>query len=299
VLYVDTHRHYQLYDLKQHTLVDLTTAYNLRGNGDSADLWGNYLVYAAKDGSIWRKNLSSSAKPVRLDHGREDTPLRWVSVYTFGDWVAWGRNYGLTDFNTSWIWVRNARTMAPATKLAHWPEQATTAGLLSREYVNTREIWRLRTWAGRSITLHVPAQTWFMSVDGAAMAWIDSSYDTKVAPLPVDVFDRPRSLGNPLAAKTLTIGRTWGLDLVASATLTSCRVTISTSTGHLMRSLGCSAGAARLGEVIARWDGRNAAGHYVANGTYKWRILAGNADGTMLRSDGVATSSAGSITVRR
>jgi hypothetical protein len=297
------HVAYLMKNLVSGAVTNLTSTLGLphiEADYGQVSLFGDYLTYAKTDGSIWRKDLSSSAKPVRLLSAAAHPPF--ASVYSFGDWVAWSRcsSSGCTGE------FQNVRTH----KSHALPKQASLAGASAAgvvTQVNGR--YALQPWSGAAphglpvshqfvrYGLSVYGSNWAApAIDGSRMAWIGADGLPRVAPLGVKVADRPRSLGNPGAPHGLRHGSTWHFDLPTSADLTSCAVDIRTSAGKLVRALPCAAGAMKQGEVVASWDG-TAHGSKVRDATYTWTVSAGNGSGTLLAGDGSTAATSGKVTV--
>jgi hypothetical protein len=264
-------------------------------------LFGNYVAYVKPDGSVWRKDLTTTAAPVKMAGALSH--FQFGYVVTWGDWVGWSRWTASGARNG----FRNARTMSAITTLP------TTISVVSASvggftYQTSSGAYRYRRWTN-STTYALPsshrAVLWIYSdtgiappeVSGSRMAWIGADGRPRVAPLPVHVADRPRSLGNARARHALQLGATWSFDLVTSATLSQCAVKIQNSSGKTIRTLSCAKAAAQQGEIEASWDGKNASGHRVRAGSYTWLVAAGNSDGALVNANGSTHPTKGTIEV--
>lgn len=263
-------------------------------------LWGNYLAYVKNDGSVWRKDLSSSAAPVKI--ATAPSAAQGGRAVNWGDWVAYTRYYS-GAFHSA---LRNARTLAAPQALPAGAAvvQASAGGLV---YQTSTGAYRFRTWASstaHALPISMPRDFNYNYVreappvvSGSQMAWVGADGAPRVAPLPVAVKDRPRSLGNPHANHGLKLGSSWTFDLVTSAVLTHCAVRIKNSSGVIVRTLACDAASAHQGEIVASWDGKNATGHRVSPGTFTWTVVASNGDGSLLNANGSTTATSGKISV--
>jgi hypothetical protein len=118
---------------------------------------------------------------------------------------------------------------------------------------------------------------------------VNSAGTPVVAALKKHVVNRPRSLGNASAAKSVKHGHKWSLDLVTSAALTKCSVRI-THGSAVVKTVACTTSARKLGEVVAKWKAAGA-------GTYHWKIVARNGDGRLLAANGSKSATHGVIHV--
>jgi hypothetical protein len=246
-----------------------------------------------------RKNLSDASEPVVVA-ASDDTGYNGAYVFAYGDWVAWDRYVSTPDGvdNVDHCGLRNVRTMA-AVASTDCVAGLTSAGAVRRRTNGTGDVttWSLQPYgAPDKIDLPVPTSTFRLGIDGNVMAWADGD-GLHAAPLADAPPDRPRSLGDPVTHKTFTLGgASWPFRLVTTATLTKCHVQISRG-GVLVRQLDCNAGVLDSGEVLVSWNGYDLHGHQAPPGTYRWTAYASNADGSMLRSDGVPEQTTGVLSV--
>lgn len=293
--------HYVLYDLHTGKTTDVTEKYNTRTSSGSptVDLFGNYLVYTTKKFAIMRKNLSDSTAPVTIvSGGQNSTSYNGSLVVAYGDWVAWDRYSHPSDGFDSFddCGLKNLRTMAPASHTC--VTTLTSAGSLIRTWHGTGNdyTWSLLPY-GATTGTELPATpgSASLALDGKVLAWADAD-GLHAAPLADAPPNQPRSLGNPVTHRSFTIGTSWPFRLVTTAPLTGCRVHI-TKSGALVRVLDCNAGLLGSGEVSVRWNGYDDHGHQVQPGSYRWTAYAVNDHRSMLRSDGAAKQTSGTITV--
>lgn len=238
------------------------------------------------DYSIRVKNLANGGSMV-VTPSPEDPPgaLSYAAVSAWGDWVAWERRYQKNGTLTGRdCGIRNVRTKAPAITLDLCPRTLTSDGILAKDTANKK--WTLQPYDGSPAELPIPYSATDISVDNGLVAWIDTDQKARLAPVDDPQSHRPRSLGNPLTSTAFTLGSSWTLDLVTTAPLTSCQVVITKSNGGIARTLPCRSERAAVGEVVARWNGRNAGGTLVPRGTYRWHVEASNGDGSLLGPDG-------------
>jgi hypothetical protein len=292
--------HYVLYDLHTGKSLDVTQKYDTRTSSGTftADLFGNYLVYTTKSFAILRKNLSNGSAPqVVVPNHPHDYNGSFVVAY--GDWVGWDRYSHTTDGFDEFddCGLKNLRTMAPATHTC--VTNLTSAGSLIRTSHGPGNdfTWSLLPYGGTTGT-DLPATPGItdLAIDGHVLAWGDAN-GLHAAPLADAPADQPRSLGDPVTSKTFKIGgASWPFRLVTTAPLTNCRVHI-TQAGVLIRQLDCNAGLLGSGEVLAHWNGYDDHGHKAQAGTYRWTAYATNDHRSMLRSDGAAKQTTGTLTV--
>jgi hypothetical protein len=298
--------HPRLYDLRTGKLTTLSTAID-------ASIWGNYLVYAKANGSVWRQELGGHRQPVRLRGPLTGTRIGAPNVvlFTWGDEVGWEIQAPAAS-GPGWTMigaVRNAKTLAPAQVIPsqYLPMSASANGVLEKRYVGNEARYFIQPYgsASRAEVLLI-AQTGLLSgepdeiaVSDDRVAWIDGHNVARLAALPVAAgADRPRDLGDPvIGAASNNLAKTpWRAFIPLSAGLTSCAVTIR-SGAKLVQTLSCSAAAAKQGDAVVGWNGRDVAGHSVKAGTYTWRLTAANRYGTALAADGTHTAITGRLTV--
>jgi hypothetical protein len=185
---------------------------------------------------------------------------------------------------------RDARTLSPVGALpaGHRVVSAGSDGILvSSSNQDGQTTYSLvRPGQPESAALDVAGSV--VRADGGHVAWIDPMGSPKVAPLPVVAPNPPRDLGNPLALASFNPSSgPWVAEILTSAPLTNCEVTIS-STAGVLRTLACDADNMALGEAIISWDGKNGAGAIAPPGTYAWTLSGDNADGPLQAADGSA-----------
>ena len=275
-------RHLILLDLSSGKRTDETAAHH----ASTGSIFGPYLSYLRRDGSVWRVDTRSrAARPVRLS-GRRGTKVRG-HVYSWGDWTAWSVRPTGGAQRSAW---RNARTLAPAHVLTRGRTVygASVGGaVVAREPHSDFALMSWRTGADR---VDLPGGARAPSVDGESVAWLRDGVPT-VAPVGVTVRNRPRLLGARVARHSLARGRTWRLELPTSAPLTRCSVTVRH--GRYRRTLRCGAVWQSRGAVLVHWKTRGAPA-----GRYRWTISAAGADGALVGYRGGNARVTGHVVVR-
>jgi hypothetical protein len=108
---------YRVLDLRTQRTID-TTATLGASTLSSVALWGNYYAYSKADGSLWRKDLSSSAPAVQVAEIPQ-SPIgdpETTQVYLWGDWVAYTHTVYEDIGPLSWSAFRNMRTQSSHTR---------------------------------------------------------------------------------------------------------------------------------------------------------------------------------------
>ena len=291
------HAHMTLVDLTNGHRTDLSEKYGVRG---TPALFGDYLAYGTKDGSIHRLDLVTHrsvtlAGPTRTSRGR--APRRIVE---WGDYVAWDYSADGKTFSSH---LRNARTMAASVAL---PSNDSVVGA-SADGVSLRPAGRgtqptlIRPWTSDRIQTVYASQAFVASSVAVYTADVNDSDSpglgtVRARPL-THAADRPRSLGNPFAGAGVRQGHTWHFDLPTSAALTSCTVAVR-RLGRTIRTLACAQDLMNLGEASVSWNGKTGAGHRAGRGVYHVVVSAANADGTLLAADGSHATTGATVTVR-
>ncbi|MBE7188339.1 FlgD immunoglobulin-like domain containing protein [Jatrophihabitans endophyticus] len=292
---------YVLVDLVNGHRTDLTTKYRVWG--DPA-LFGNYLAYATKDGSIHRLDLVSK-KSVTLA-GRPKTAHGGLSpeLAMWGDYVAWDYLVSYQG-DTQASFFRDARTMTPKVRL---PEHDVVVGasdegvtLAPADFQARSSSTSVRPWTSNRVRVVHSGEA---NVGSSTAAYTRAGDDptrtgdgTVYAQPLTHGTDRPRSLGNPFTSPRTSRGHVWHLTLPTSAALNHCSVSIRRH-GHSVRTLSCGRTLMSLGEVSVSWNGRTRSGHRAGKGTYRAVVSARNADGTLLAADGSHASTSRTVTVR-
>ena len=243
-------------------------------------LWGDYLAYSRMDGAVVRRSLvtgqQSVTKPLVTDG--EVVPQ---SVRMRGDVIAWQQ--GPVPV------YRNVRTST----LVHLPVSERLVGLAGAGILTVRTtgtfalLFRPYGSGSRRATTMATNDHGLLTavIDGSVVAWIGEDGLPKVAPLPGGD-GRPQFLGGGSAPRSTSSSHTWSAEWDTSAPLASCSVQLTLGRTRI-RTLACDAAAMAVGVATVAWDGRNAAGRSVS-ASVAWRLIAGNAGGTVLAADGSA-----------
>lgn len=287
-----------LHDLVSGKTTDLTTMYHLAtpdncpapGAAANVALYGNFLAFARADASIWRVYIGSG-QPVQLSPPRFDST---AIVSIAGDWVSWYKISGEDQTAPDEGGYRNYRTMAAPVARDLFPAAVSAAGYLSYE----GGLLVVRSWASGNVLASLPSSLggYFVSAGighGQYASALSSSGTPGIAAFAAHLNDRPRSLANPFVATSARLYHRWHLDLVSSAVLSYCSVRITRGT-TVVRTLGCDQGAKQVGEIATGWTPGT-----VGPGNYRWTIVAGNADGTMLTRAGTGGLTSGSLKIMR
>ena len=162
------------------------------------DIAGNYIAYAKKDGTVWRRKIGSS-KAVKLRGAT--TGVQFIDVFASGDYVGWIVQLK----NSSSSGYRNARTMAKPINLpsTYTLQRITTNGaLVTKVTAPLTESWFVRRYGSTSY-VKVLSQTYSVNelsnlinanpvepllsqatVNSGRIAWIDHLGVAHIAPLP-------------------------------------------------------------------------------------------------------------------
>jgi hypothetical protein len=291
----------RLYDLRTHTDAPVKGVVS-NGSGNTVDLFGNYLALLKSDGTVWRRDLSTG-KDTKIAAPVPKGQSFGGSVYTYGSYVGWRIFFcGPSSCGHSYAF-RNVRTMAAPVHISG-SETTILAGLTSdgalvAVHADRNPHWVLRRY-GSATTVDLTSDAGFagIRVNQSRLAWIDGHGLARVAALP-HAPDPPVYLGNGVAHHTFTTGsgRLWKTYLPTSASLSRCTVVIR-STAGVVRRLTCTTGGRRLGDGIVSWGGRDATGHLVPAGSYSWRLVARNADGTLRLPNGSIGQVGGVVVVK-
>lgn len=285
VLYQQTNGDLIVRHLTDGSSVDLST----QSGAAAAALWGNYVAYVRTDGSVWRRNLHTGADSRLAPALGGGQVFDDATVWTSGDWVAWfidshqGSNSTVTEA------YRNARTMSAPVAVSHDLVAATPDGYVIqlRQY-----FYVLHTWTGTA-KIKFPHSLAVPSAYASVMAWTGLKGQPRIAPLPEHFADRPRALGDAHASGSVAHGSTWRFDLVTDAPLRSCAVKIVKG-GATVQSLPCRTKQMTSGEAVASW---HVGAHSPSAGHYRWKLVAGNQDGSLRNADGSATATTGRLRI--
>ena len=296
----------RLYDLNAKKLVNLPGT-----NVADYALWGNYLAYSVTDGSVWRKDISSSAPAVRV---RAPSPVAerpvYATVKTAGDFVAWSIAGNCSPSCLDDTAYRNAATLTPAVQVTAGysvdprdTRLALSSSYLVKPYVaagdngwdTTLIAVNLATGVQSTVTtsgvFDIGLGVLGYGVSGSRVAWIGNDGLAHVGDLP-HVVEPPRYLGNGIAPPSLAAGHSWRAEFVASAAMPTCAVVIR-SGSTVVRTLDCGN---TMGDAAVVWDGKDALGATLPAGDYVWTLTGSNGDGSLLNADGTSTAVTGIIT---
>lgn len=292
------------YDTKSAMLYDLRTGTSVR-LGDAkttkSALWGSYLVWANKDGSMYRRDLSSG-KVVQVKAAGYGV----VAMDVWGAYVGWSE-CSVALCQTGVVAYRNVQTMGAVVKIATKPV-ATAVKVTGGHVVYAipasygggarlvREL-RLGSTANASIA---EILTWSGVRDAfdahdEVLAWIATDGSARIAPNSSYV-DRPSYLGNALGSSTFTpngdgANDRWTPSFPVSKALPTCAMTIRSGT-TVVRTLNC---ASATGRVDVAWDGKNATGRLMPKAKYTWTLTGRDADGALRWWTGSTAAIAGTV----
>lgn len=311
------------YDAHLYSTVSQTT----RDFGPAAAfaLDGGYLAWVGNDGSVWRQDIVADSAAVQL---RAPTPLvagQTVAIHAevtaAGDYVGWLVRECVTSPGNpvcggeTEAAYRNAATMDPAQVVLTAPttpdagSTPTTARniAMSDTYMLVDEVNGEAGTPGATeldaIRLADGSQSEIASyrqyasgagkfaADGSTVALIDPDGTPEVLALDTNT-DPPRvlTLDTP---STIDIGQPQTFELVASAPLSSCQITITGGVATV-RTLDCPAAD---GDGIVSWDGTDGDGSPVAPGTYTWTVTGANGAGSLSDYSGADNPITGTVVV--
>ena len=266
-------------------------------------LWGSYVVWASRDGSIFRRDLSSNKTALVKTKG-----YGVVGLGLWGSYVGWSECTGSPPCYTGRVGYRNMATGAAAVHVVTpgpvAPVVRMTGGHLLFAYgdlpgngvPHLREL-RLGT------TVTAPIADASGERDGSGwdahdevLAWrTPDEQRAMIAPNSAYV-DPPKYLGNALGSASFNRnGGAWTPEFPVSKALPVCQVVIrSKVTGSVLRRLPC---AASTGSARASWDGRLTTGRLVPPGSYSWTLTGSDSDGALRWWTGSTAPIAGSVQV--
>ncbi|MFI8531329.1 FG-GAP-like repeat-containing protein [Streptomyces aquilus] len=117
-----------------------------------------------------------------------------------------------------------------------------------------------------------PGTSWTVDRFGGGVAYADREQRVHIVPTGVPT-SALTAIDATVTPKPAGWSGTWWLSKPAA----SWKVTIRSASGATVRTL---TGAAARGLLSAAWDGKDATGRLVPNGTYTWTLTAAPADGT-------------------
>lgn len=216
-----------------------------------------------------------------------------------GDWIAWARSGSVpttpSDLpQTTVRWKNRAtgviRTLTLPSAYRVNALQIDGAYLLVQGETVTQQSRTMVVNMTSGTTVLDRSATWqslpsnrmdYPSIGQDRIAWVDGYGAPMIASLPHQV-RVPRHEGNPIVPSTFRPQVTdapWRGEWVFDQPLTWCVGRISTSAGAPIREVGCRPDAARLGEAVVDWDGKDAAGRFLPSATYRIDVVAGDSDG--------------------
>ncbi|MDQ1723215.1 MAG: hypothetical protein QOG52_243 [Frankiaceae bacterium] len=251
-------------------------------------LRGDFLVYTQVNGAIWRKNLVTGVlTQVQSAQGKY---VYTQKIKVEGDYVAWQ--------GTGAVRYRNARTRTAIVTLprTEYLVGLSGAGVVTAQFTGSQSSLLFRRYGSRiATTIGTTKDVGSAVIDGAVIAWIDSTGLPKVAPLPGGS-GRAQLLGRASASRITSASGSWTGEWDASAPLTSCSV-LFISGRTTVRTVACDAAAMAVGVAAVTWDGRTRGGRAVT-GTVAWRLVAANSAGSVLREDGAIAPITGTLVAR-
>ncbi|MDT0213224.1 FlgD immunoglobulin-like domain containing protein [Rothia sp. ARF10] len=274
-------------------------------------IWGNTGVGFDTADNIVKQDLVTGARSVEVPAATNGIPSGgWAEEPILeGDLLAWiSRDSDSTRVNWRNIrtGVQSSRTITTTgTDLSRLSLQGTV--LVASQWVEGPErgttqynAYAIDTATG-AVSTPVSGAGWgTVDAGPSGLGWAAVNGQPKLSPLAGQRL-RPRHEGNPFAPTTFTstsgAAEPWVGEWVFTEQLTTCSVQLRNSAGTLVRTLTCNATYAKQGEAVVSWDGKDAAGTGVPSGTYTWTVVAGDADGTVVDTDGLSTSIKGNITV--
>jgi hypothetical protein len=277
------------YGTKSAMLYNLRTGTSTR-LGDATTtkwaLWGSYVVWSNRDGSIYRRDLSSN-KTVTVKAAGYGVG----AIGVFGSYVGWSECV-IAGCTKGMVAFRNMVTMAAPTRLS------TTNVAVRMKLTGGHVVYGIPASYGgppsllRELRLGTTATGTIGSYLGAAgpnafdvhdemLVWIAPDGVARLAPNSTFA-DPPRYLGNALGSTTITpngdgTNDRWTPDFPFSKALPTCTVTIRSGT-TVVRALNC---ANTTGRALLSWDARNTAGTLVPKGTYTWTMTGSTPDGPL------------------
>jgi hypothetical protein len=296
------------YDKQSAMLYDVRTGTSVR-LGDATTtrwaLWGPYVVWAVKDGSIYRRDLTTGKVFTVKSRG-----YGVIGLDVWGSYVGWSECVercflGNVAYRNHVTGSAPVRVATPVVAL----EVHMTGGHLvygigagpARGPMTMREL-RLGSTATATIAqyrgpalLNGPDLQHFDAYD-ETLAWIGLDGSARIAPNSAYT-DRPKYLGNALGAAGFTPAtQVWAPEFPVSKALPRCQVTIrSRLTGSVLKRLNC---ATSTGSARVVWNGRLDSGRLVPKGTYGWTLTGSDADGPLVWWNGATHPISGLVTVR-
>jgi hypothetical protein len=252
-------------------------------------LWGPYLAYTTVDGGIFRLDLDTNV----LDTLAPSTgsPHGHSSAYEYGNEIALVADakdpVKVVDMTTHAAVIlnlaRRVKFVAMTSRGVETEFSPVAAGSHPIYYLTPYGSRTPRPIAATDTLGSVPV------VDGDLAVWIDPHGRIEAQRLPHRA-DRPQSLGAPTAPATFTTGpgNTWQADVAYSAPLTTCSIEILDSSKAIVRTLACNPTYAAEGDAVVSWDGTTSTGTTASPGSYTWRTVVSNADGTEVGGDSTA-----------
>lgn len=265
-------------------------------------LWGSYVVWSNRDGSIYRRDLSSN-KTVTVKAAGYGVG----AIGVFGSYVGWSECV-IAGCTKGMVAFRNMTTMAPATRVS------TTNVAVQMKLTGGHVVYGIPTRYGsppsmlRELRLGTTATGTIgayyggigpnaFDVHDEMLAWIGTDGIARLAANSTFA-DQPRYLGNALGSTTITpngdgVDDTWRPDFPFSKALPTCTLTIRSGT-TVVRTLNC---ANTAGRAVLSWDARNAAGTLVPKGAYSWTMTGSTPDGPLIWWTGSTAPITSTLTV--
>lgn len=279
---------------------------------ESTELSGSRLAFLARDGSIRVRDLDTSVPDVLVRQpgfppGAEtDGRQGRMSLQIAGDFVYWSFPSS-QSFDDPPVETRVARISAAgstARPLDLVPDEVRLAdGLLAYLDRDDRDVHLVDLADGADRVVgrarRAAGNRAFLALDPDFLAFVAPDDTTRVVPTSVTAAAPPTLLGG-LPSRGFSPdgdgqGELFALGLDASRPLESYDVT--GPGGAVVREFS---GTAPDGGLHARWDGRDAAGRPVPDGTYTWRVTgSGGTERGELRAGGPGAPLSGRVAVDR
>jgi hypothetical protein len=234
-----------------------------------ATLWSG----SAEGGAVQATSLPSGTAGESFTTANDCTPSKLQAVGRWVYWTCvdyWGSHHG------SGVYDRVARrtVTAPAGEVllgdGFLVAYVAGAGLQLSDLTTGAPARTLVTEAELGSS-HGAGTSWTVDRFGGGVAWADDAQRVHV--VPTGIATSPLSvIDSEISTAAASWSGTWWLSKPAA----SWQVTIRDRAGATLRTLS---GSGTSGQIRATWDGRDAAGKAVADGTFTWALTAQPADG--------------------
>ncbi|XVU25557.1 FlgD immunoglobulin-like domain containing protein [Actinoplanes sp. CA-054009] len=236
-----------------------------------AAVWGNLLWSAAAEGGkVTATRIPATTAVESFTTSNNCTP---TEVQAVGRWVYWSCNeYGTPYGSGVYDRVTKTSTAAPGEKVllgdGYYVRQDDTGALTLFELYHPGQAGRVIGNVGQYTERRV---TWAVDRFGGGIAWSDQDERVHVTPSGV-----PTAALSVIDSAVSTTVPNWSGTWWLSKPGASWQLTFRDQYGATLRTIS---GTSARGVVKATWDGKDAAGRAVANGTYGWSLTVKPADG--------------------